>query len=86
MVKANWAQIRVGAAIAHVDRGDLDAAIDTIVPVLDIPPDLRVATVTAYTDNLARRLNDPRLRRARAVAALRSQIREFSSAALPRKE
>lgn len=86
MVKANWAQIRVGAALAHIDRGDLDAAIDNVMPVLDIPPEFRVATVTAYTDNLARRLNDPRLLRTRAVTALRSQIREFSSAALPGKE
>lgn len=83
MVRANWAQIRVGSALAHLDRGDLDAATAEVAPVLDLPPELRVATVTAYTDNLSRRLASPRLRGVRQAEELRTAARQFAADALP---
>lgn len=79
VVKANWAQIRVGAGIAHLDNGDLEAAVAEVSPVFDIPPELRVATVTAYTDNLTRRL----LRGNRTAGELLDRLRVFTREALP---
>lgn len=37
-VAANWAQIRVGAALAHLSKRSLDAAIDEVTPVLTLAP------------------------------------------------
>ena len=51
-VSGNWPQIRGGAAIAHLMNGSLDGAIADVVPVLSLPPNMRVGTVTAYTDKL----------------------------------
>src|SRR6266571_4784866 len=59
-VPATWAQIRVGAGIAHLLNGSLDGAVAEVEPVLALPPGMRVATVTAYTERLRRRLEHPR--------------------------
>jgi transcriptional regulator with XRE-family HTH domain len=83
MVRANWAQIRVGSALAYLDQGDLDAAAAEVAPVLELPPELRVATVTAYTDNLSRRLASSRLRGVRGAEELRVAARQFATEALP---
>jgi transcriptional regulator with XRE-family HTH domain len=83
VIRANWAQIRVGAALAHLDLCDLDAATAEVAPVLKLPPELRVATVTAYTDNLSRRLAAPRLRGVRQAEELRAAALQFAAEALP---
>lgn len=83
VIKANWAQIRIGAATAYLDRGDVDAAADEVAPVLDLPPELRVATVTAYTGNLARRLRARRFRGSQAGGQLLHDLRVFTLEALP---
>ena len=59
-VSANWAQIRAGAGIAHLLNGSLDGAVAEVEPVLALLPSMRVATVTAYTERLRRRLDHPR--------------------------
>ena len=61
-VLANLAQIRVGAGVAHLVMGSLEAAEQQVVPVFSIPPDLRVSTVTAYTTDLGRRLSRAKFR------------------------
>lgn len=81
-VLANWAQIRVGAGIAHLVLGSLEAAEEQVVPVFSIPPELRVATVTAYTADLGRRLSRPKFRRDTVAVELRDAIRDFNSGAL----
>lgn len=83
LVRANWAQIRIGAATAHLDRGDLDAAAAGVAPVLDMPPELRVATVTAYTGNLARRLRARRFQSSQVAGQLLNDLRVFTLEALP---
>jgi tetratricopeptide (TPR) repeat protein len=80
--RANWAQIRVGAGIAHLMKGSLDAAIDEVTPVLALPPELRISTVTAYLEKLDRQLREPRFDGDSDVAALRQRIQDFNSAAL----
>jgi transcriptional regulator with XRE-family HTH domain len=83
VVKANWAQIRIGAGIAHLDQGDLEAASAEARQVLDLPPDLRVATVTAYANNLSRRLRNPCFRTNKLAGELMRELRDFTLEALP---
>lgn len=79
---ANWAQIRVGASIAHLVMGSLEAAEEEAAQVFSIPPELRVSTVTAYTTDLGRRLRRPKFRGDKVATELREAIREFNRAAL----
>ena len=81
-VPATWAQVRVGAGIAHLMKGSLDGTVEQVTPVLTLPPELRLATVTGYMENLDRRLNQPRFQRSKIAIELRQQIREFNYAAL----
>jgi transcriptional regulator with XRE-family HTH domain len=82
-VLANWAQVRVGAAFAHLALGSLDAAASEVAPVLTLRPEMRIATVTAYMDTLDRKLSADRYRDSRPAVELRQQVREFTASALP---
>jgi transcriptional regulator with XRE-family HTH domain len=82
-VPANWAQVRLGAAYAHLALGSLDAAVAEVAPVLDLPPEMRIATVTAYMDTLHRKLSTGRYRDSGAADELRQRIRAFNAGALP---
>lgn len=55
-VIAAWAQIRAGAAIARISTGELEGAAEELAPVLELPPEFRIATVTGWLDDLRRRL------------------------------
>ena len=81
-VLANWAQIRAGAGIAHLLNGSLDGAVAEVEPVLALPPSMRVATVTAYTERLRRRLEHPRYNGAAGVHELSGRLAQFNSDAL----
>lgn len=80
-VPATWAQIQTGAGIAHLMKDSLEQAVQEVTPVLTLPPELRVATVTAYLKSLDRRLRDPRFDRNKDALALRRDIRDFITAA-----
>lgn len=82
-VLATWAQIRVGAAIAHLVEGSLDGATEEVTPVLTLPPELRVATVTAYISRLDRGLAHTRFHGSRIVRDLRENLQQFNAGALP---
>ncbi|MEU0485795.1 helix-turn-helix transcriptional regulator [Streptosporangium sp. NPDC006013] len=81
-VFGTWAQIRFGAANAYVMMGDLHGAAGQIAPVMSMPPELRMATVTYYPTEMDARLQDRRFYGSEIAASLREQIREFNSAAL----
>jgi len=83
MVLANWAQIRVGAGIAHLTKDSLDGTGKEIQPVLTLPPELRVSTVTAYMEKLDRHLCATRWRHQPMARSLRRDIRDFIATALP---
>lgn len=83
LVTANWAQIRIGASIAHLLKGSLDAAIDEVTPVLALAPELRISTVTAYMHKLDHALGDPRFHGNRDAAQLREVVQGFNSESLP---
>jgi hypothetical protein len=81
-VPAALAQIRVGAAIAHVAKDELEGAAEQVAPVLALPPDLRIATVTGWLANLNQHLSAARYMRDPVAADLRQQIRDFSTLAV----
>ena len=81
-VPATWAQIRVGAGIAHLLNGSPDGAAAEVEPVLALPPGMRVATVTAYTERLRRRLEHPRYDGAAGVRELADRLAQFNADAL----
>jgi len=81
-VPATWAQIRVGAGIAHLLNGSPDGAAAEVEPVLALPPGMRVATVTAYTERLRRRLEHPRYNRAAGIGELADRLAQFNADAL----
>jgi hypothetical protein len=81
-VPAALAQIRVGAAIAHLAKGELEGAAAEVAPVLALPPEMRIATVTGWLADLNQRLSTSRYMRDPAAADLRQQIRDFSTLAV----
>ena len=85
-VSANWAQIRVSAGIAHLLNGSLDGAAAEVEPVLALPSSMRVATVTAYTERLRRRLEHPRYNGAAGVRELGERLVQFNADALSDKD
>ena len=82
-IQETWAQIRIGAAIAHLLRGQLDGAAEEVASILDLSPDFRISTVTGWLADLDTQLAQGRHARSPAAVALRRQIREFTAAALP---
>lgn len=82
-VAATWAQVRLGAGVAHIIKGDLDAAQSELAPVCTLDPAFRMATVVAYTSEMDRRLRQQRFRRNIVAAQMREQIKAFNSGVLP---
>jgi tetratricopeptide (TPR) repeat protein/predicted XRE-type DNA-binding protein len=80
-VPATWAQIQAGTGIAHLMKDSLDQAVQAVTPVLALPPEFRVATVTAYLKDLDHRLGNPRFGRSKDTLALRRDIQDFITAA-----
>jgi 2'-5' RNA ligase len=79
---STWAQIRVGAGIAHLMKGSLDGALEQVEPMLTLESAFRMATVTRYLEDLACRLRQRRFRESPAAINLLPQIREFNANAL----
>jgi transcriptional regulator with XRE-family HTH domain len=79
-VPATWAQVRAGAAMAYLMLGSLDGAAAQIAPVLNMPPEMRINTVTGYLKDLDRMLRHARFEGNVVAGDLRDQIREFNSA------
>jgi hypothetical protein len=80
-VPANWAQIRVGSGIACLMKGSLDEAVYHVAPVLELPVELRISTVTGYLRKLQELLAEPRFAKRPSAAVLALQIRDFISSA-----
>jgi tetratricopeptide (TPR) repeat protein len=82
-IPGTWAQVRIGAAIAHLLRDQLDGAAEEVASILDLPPDFRISTVTGWLADLDVHLANGRHARSPEAIALRRQIRDFTAAALP---
>jgi hypothetical protein len=76
-VAATWAQVR--AAMAHLLKNSLDGAAAELAPVLKLPPELRIQTVTGYLDEVGAMLAAPRFAGSSLGAGLRQQISEFNA-------
>jgi hypothetical protein len=77
-VPAAWAQTRIGAGIACLLKDEPDGAAEQVRPMLDLPPGLRIASVTGWLADLDRHLADSRYTHVPVAAELRQQIREFT--------
>ena len=77
---ATWAQVRAGAAMAYLMLDSLDGAAAQIAPVLELPPEMRIETVTGYLRTLDRMLSQSRFAGSGQAAVLRQQISGFTSA------
>jgi hypothetical protein len=78
-VPANWAQIQAGTSIAYLMKDSLDAAAHHVAPVLDLPAELRISTVTGYLRKLDSLLAQSRYSGNEAASRLRCQISGFIS-------
>lgn len=77
-VTATWAQVRAGAAMAHLMMNSLDGATAELAPVLELAPELRINTVTGYLESLSSMLAQPRYAGSGQAVRLREQIRDFN--------
>jgi DNA-binding transcriptional regulator YiaG len=82
-IPGTWAQVRIGAAIAHLLKDVLDGAVEQVTPMLTMPPEYRIATVTGWLADLDRRLASHLYVSSQAASGLRQQIRDFTTSALP---
>ena len=78
-VPANWAQIRAGSGIACLMKGSLDEAAYHVTPVLELPRELRISTVTGYLRRVEELLAESRFANSATAAGLALRIREFMS-------
>jgi hypothetical protein len=76
---ATWAQVRVGAAMAYLMLDSLDGAAAQVAPVLELPPEMRIGTVTGYLDGLDLMLSQPRFTDSAPAVGLRQQISGFNA-------
>jgi hypothetical protein len=81
-VVGTWAQVRLGASIAHIMRDDLEGALREFEPVRTVSPEFRMATITGYTSQMDKRLRQRKFQRSPIAVQIREQIRQFNSAAL----
>jgi hypothetical protein len=80
--EATWAQVRFGAGIAHIMKGDLDAAIGEVTPALNLAPEFRMATITAYTSDMEARLRQRRFASNASAIEIRQRLHEFNAGAV----
>ena len=77
-----WAQVRVGAGIAHLMKGELDGTMNEVTAMLDLAPEFRMATITRYLDDLATRLRQRKFRTSQEASELLTRIDEFNASAV----
>jgi tetratricopeptide (TPR) repeat protein len=80
-VTATWAQVRAGAAMAHLLKNSLDDAAGQLQPVLALSPDQRIRTVTGYLDQISGMIRAPRFAGSPLAAQLGEQITKFNAGA-----
>lgn len=81
-IPGTWAQVRIGAAIAHLIKDTLDGTAEQVTPVLTMSPEFRIATVTGWLADLDKHLTNRRYSTTATASGLRQQIREFTVNAL----
>ncbi|GAA1585202.1 hypothetical protein GCM10009678_79710 [Actinomadura kijaniata] len=84
-VYGTWAQVRIGAALAHVMTGDPEGATAELEPVFALGDDYRVVTIIGRMSEVGQRLKHSRYGRDPRAAELRDRIRAFQAGSLERK-
>ena len=78
-----WSLVRIGAGIAYVMKGDLDAATGQFEAVVTLAPAFRISTITSYLADMNSLLRQRRFVGAEKARDLRQQIAAFTTAASP---
>ncbi|WP_037559389.1 hypothetical protein [Spirillospora albida] len=81
-VYGTWAQVRIGAALAHVMAGEPAAAAAELEDVFGIEADYRVVTISGRMTDVDRRLRHSRYRADPCASDLRTRIRAFQAGSL----
>ena len=68
--------------MAYLLKDSLDGATAELAPVLELPPELRIHTVTGYLDEIDAMLAAPRFADSSLGAGLRQQISEFNASSV----
>ncbi len=77
-----WAQIRIGSGIAHLLAGRVDGAASELAPILEMPPEQRLVTLTTRLGEVDKRLSHHRYERSTEVVALREHIAGYRAKAI----
>lgn len=77
-----WAQIRIASGIAHLIAGRVDGAASELAPILSMPPERRLATLTTRLGEVGMRLADRRYEGSAEAAELRQQIADYRAHAV----
>ena len=70
-------QTHVSKTLAYANAGDLDAAAAAARPVLDLPPERHLATLSGRLDPLGRALRSPSMRTSSVAGPLGEEIAAF---------
>ncbi len=63
-------------------KKDLEGAMNEIAPVLALAPEFRMATITGYTVQIDKRLQQHRFQGNATAMEIRQQVKHFNSLAL----
>ena len=77
-----WAQIRIASGIAHLIAGRVDGAASELAPILTMPPERRLATLTTRLGEVGMRLSDRRYQGSTEATELRQQIADYRAHAV----
>ncbi len=78
-VAGTWTQVPLGAGIAGIMKDDLDGALAEISPALTLAPEFRMATITGYTSQIDRRLQQRRFLHSDTATEISARVRNFQS-------
>jgi hypothetical protein len=84
-VYGTWAQVRIGAAIAHTMNGEPEAAAGELEPVFDLGPEYRVVTIVGRMKVVEQSLGHRRYAGSGVAANLQERIRLFRAESLEAK-
>ncbi|GAA2423239.1 hypothetical protein GCM10010191_38990 [Actinomadura vinacea] len=84
-VYGTWAQVRIGAALAHVMMGEPEGAAEELGPVFDLGQEYRVVTIIGRMSEVAQRLGQSRYKGDSRATSLQERIRAFQTGSLEHK-
>lgn len=72
-----WAHFQISAARAHILTGSLEGAVEHVAPVLNMPYEYHISTLTSHMAALDQLLAAKRFDNSSIVTSFREQIQEF---------